>query len=105
MITQRRRITYIFFATLPIFLYWSGVMAAEPVDHGGSHGLSSSLLIGLAAIWAAAKVGGELFERLGQPAVLGELIAGIILGNLALVGFGGIEPLKNDAVIAALAEI
>jgi Kef-type K+ transport system membrane component KefB len=63
------------------------------------------LLIGLAAIWAAAKIGGEFFERLGQPAVLGELIAGIVLGNLVLVGFGGIEPLKNDAVISALAEI
>ena len=28
-----------------------------------------------------AKAGGELFERLGMPAVLGELVVGIVLGN------------------------
>jgi Kef-type K+ transport system membrane component KefB len=52
-----------------------------------------------------AKLGGELFERLGQTAVLGELIAGIIIGNLALFGFTAAEPLKSDGVIAALAQI
>jgi Kef-type K+ transport system membrane component KefB len=52
-----------------------------------------------------AKLGGELFERIGQPAVLGELIAGIIIGNLALFGFTAAEPLKSDGVIAALAQI
>jgi Kef-type K+ transport system membrane component KefB len=52
-----------------------------------------------------AKLGGELFERIGQPAVLGELIAGIIIGNLALFGFTAAEPLKSDGVVAALAQI
>jgi len=52
-----------------------------------------------------AKLGGEVFERLGQPAVLGELTSGIVLGNLALVGFERAEALKTNDVIAALAEI
>jgi len=38
------------------------------------------LLVALIAIFAAAKLFGELAERLGQPAVLGELIGGIVVG-------------------------
>lgn len=63
------------------------------------------VLIGLASMLILAKLGGELFERIGQPAVLGELIAGIIIGNLALFGFTAAEPLKSDGVVAALAQI
>jgi Kef-type K+ transport system membrane component KefB len=37
-------------------------------------------LLFLIVIIAAAKVGGELAERLGQPAVLGELVVGVLLG-------------------------
>jgi Kef-type K+ transport system membrane component KefB len=42
-------------------------------------------LLALFVVLLAAKLGGELFERLSLPAVLGELIAGIVLGNLVLV--------------------
>src|SRR4030095_2797551 len=72
---------------------------------GDAHGLQPMVLIGLAAMLLVAKLGGELFERLKQPAVLGELIGGIIIGNLVLVGFTAAEPLKTDAVIAALAQL
>jgi Kef-type K+ transport system membrane component KefB len=63
------------------------------------------VLVGLAAMLIVAKLGGELFERIGQPAVLGELIGGIILGNLVLFGFTAAEPLRTDGVIAALAQL
>jgi Kef-type K+ transport system membrane component KefB len=63
------------------------------------------VLVGLASILIVAKLGGELFERMGQPAVLGELVAGIIIGNLALFGFMAAEPLKTNEIIGALAEI
>jgi Kef-type K+ transport system membrane component KefB len=69
------------------------------------YGLRPMLLIGLAAMLLVAKLGGELFERLKQPAVLGELIGGIIIGNLVLLGFTAAEPLKTDAVIGALAQL
>jgi Kef-type K+ transport system membrane component KefB len=70
-----------------------------------AHGLDPMVLIGLAAMLLVAKLGGELFERLKQPAVLGELIGGIVIGNLALVGFTAAEPLKTNQVIAGIAEI
>jgi Kef-type K+ transport system membrane component KefB len=47
----------------------------------------------------------SLVERAKQPAVLGELVAGVLLGNLALVGFVALEPLKNDAFVRSLAEL
>jgi Kef-type K+ transport system membrane component KefB len=40
----------------------------------------SDLLIALLAIFVAAKLSGELAERIGQPAVLGEMVGGIVIG-------------------------
>ena len=42
------------------------------------------LTLALAVIIAAAKLGGYLSVRIGQPAVLGELLVGIILGPSVL---------------------
>ncbi len=63
------------------------------------------VLAGLAVMLIVAKLGGEVLERIGQPAVLGELIGGIIIGNLVIWGFTAAEPLKTNSIIAALAEI
>src|SRR5262249_6416801 len=38
------------------------------------------LLVGVVVIWFAAKVADEAMERIGQPAVLGELLAGVLIG-------------------------
>ncbi len=70
-----------------------------------AHGLDPIVLVGVAVIWIVAKFCGEVFERLGQPAVLGELCGGIILGNLMLAGVTIAEPLKTNVVISALAEL
>ncbi len=70
-----------------------------------SHGLDPFVLVGVAVMLMIAKLGGELFERINQPAVLGELIGGIIIGNLALAGVTAFEGLKSNEVITALAEI
>jgi len=40
----------------------------------------ADLLLALIAIFVAAKLFGELAERLGQPAVLGELLGGVLIG-------------------------
>lgn len=90
-----------------------GAMAAFPLlaagggdDHGGGGHVSvAPLFIGLVLVLVAAKLGGELFERMGQPAVLGELVIGVVLGNLALVGFEGLEFLKTQETLAMLAEV
>lgn len=68
-------------------------------------GLDPRVLLGVGVILLVAKLGGEVFERLKQPAVLGELLGGIVVGNLALAGFNAAESLKSDLVIGALAEI
>ncbi len=44
-------------------------------------------------------------ERIGQPAVLGELVAGVLLGNLYLVGIPFFEPIKTNPYIRFLAEL
>ena len=53
------------------------------------------LLIQIVAILAAARVGGIMAKRLRQPAVVGELTAGIVLGQF---GFHWLKP--NDALTA-----
>jgi Kef-type K+ transport system membrane component KefB len=92
-------------ALLLLSLTSTGRAAAEAIGADAPHGLNPLVLVGVACIWIVAKVCGELFERIGQPAVLGELCGGIVLGNLALFGWTIAEPLKSDVVIAALAEI
>jgi Kef-type K+ transport system membrane component KefB len=61
--------------------------------------------LALAVILATAKVGGHLAQRVGQPAVLGELLVGIVLGNLGLAGIGWLEPVKTDATVDVLARL
>src|ERR671919_25180 len=70
-----------------------------------SHHLDPTVLVGVAVMLIVAKIGGEIFERLKQPAVLGELFAGIVIGNLVILGFTGAETLKTHETIAALAEL
>jgi len=74
-------------------------------DAAETHALEPTALVGIAVMLVIAKLGSELFERMGQPAVLGELLAGIVLGNLVIFGFTAAEPLKTNGTIAALAEI
>ncbi len=62
------------------------------------HG-TDTLLLQLFTIFVWAKVFGELFERLGMPAVLGEILAGVALGPYAT---GFIVP---TATVTAISEI
>ncbi|HEX3282855.1 MAG TPA: cation:proton antiporter [Pyrinomonadaceae bacterium] len=93
---------YIFIAAQTVAA--AGSEASGP-HAGGGYEFRPIILAGLAAILLTAKIGGELFERVRQPAVLGELLAGIILGNLVLVGFYQAEWIKGDAIIGALAQL
>jgi Kef-type K+ transport system membrane component KefB len=64
-----------------------------------------SLLLSLAVILIAAKVGSQVARRLGQPAVLGELLAGAVMGNAQFLGFSGFEHFKTDQLIDVLARV
>lgn len=88
----------------------AGVLVSIPflttnaAEDGHGHGAYAATFLWIAVILIAAKVAG-LVERLGQPAVLGELLVGVLLGNLALVGITVFEPITHDAIIRFLAEL
>ena len=72
----------------------TGAHAGEDEHPGGHVDPVTPVLIGIVLILLVAKVGGDLFERVGLPAVLGELSVGILLGNFALLtGSQIMEPL------------
>ena len=60
----------------------------------------ASVLLALIVILPAAKIGSAVFERFGQPAVLGELISGVLLGNLILFNpsWSFFEPLRVASI-------
>ena len=88
---------------VPAILFGAWRLAgAQEGPHGGD---MAPFLVAFAAILVAAKVGGELVERLGQPAVLGELLVGVILGNFGLFGFELFDALKSDPFLPIAAEI
>jgi Kef-type K+ transport system membrane component KefB len=74
-----------------------------------AHGIElTPFLLAFAAALLAAKVFGELAERMGQPAVLGELLAGVLLGSslLGLVPLSaGIQLIAQIGVILLLFEV
>jgi Kef-type K+ transport system membrane component KefB len=72
---------------------------------GSQSGEVLEILLSLVVMLLAAKLGGDILERFHQPAVLGELIMGMIIGNLHLVGFMGFEVFKGDIVLQVLAEV
>ena len=63
------------------------------------------VVLALAVILAAAKLGGDAAERIGQPAVLGELVVGVLVGNLSLVGIDWFQFIAANATIEVLAQL
>jgi Kef-type K+ transport system membrane component KefB len=71
-----------------------------------SHGDAlAPVVLALAVILAAAKLGGDVAERIGQPAVLGELVVGVIVGNLSLLGVGWFQFITANATIGVIAQL
>jgi Kef-type K+ transport system membrane component KefB len=66
------------------------VFAAEATDH-------SSVILALFVMLAAAKIMAEVFERLRQPAVVGEILAGVIIGPSLL---GWVAPSDLITILA-----
>src|SRR5688572_29683552 len=104
MTTVRRR-TFIVCILALVIMSFSPVLAAT--EHAGGVNTSPviSVLLALAVVLLAAKVGGDIMVRLRQPEVLGELIVGIILGNLALLGIHTFHFLRQDLVLEILSEL
>ena len=94
-----------FVAVVTTFLIFSFPLADAHAGVPGGNGLNTGMdFLWIAIIILAAKLS-NLVERFGQPSVLGELLVGIIFGNMALAGFNFFEPIRQDIVIRFLAEI
>jgi Kef-type K+ transport system membrane component KefB len=63
------------------------------------------LLFELSLVLAAAKFGGWAARTAGLPVVLGELFAGVVLGNMTLLGTTIFEGISRDPSLATLAEL
>jgi Kef-type K+ transport system membrane component KefB len=97
----------VFFSGLFVPAFDTGFVFAAETENGAaeaSHGVDVTTFLWIAVILLAAKLA-SLVEKFGQPAVLGELVMGVLLGNLALVGIMLFEPIKHDPTIAFLAEL
>src|SRR5512138_2653386 len=66
---------------------------------------AARVALALAVVLLAAKLGAEAAVRLGQPAVLGELVAGLLLGNLDLLGVRLFEGIAADPAVDLLARL
>lgn len=62
----------------------------------------AATVLALAVILIAAKLGGHLATLVRQPPVLGELLAGVVLGNL---GLSFLNDMKTDAAIDTLSRL
>lgn len=83
-----------FLVTLALLFIPTALFASGGGEHGGGiTGKMTNLVFEIGVIIFAARVGGMLFERLKFPAVLGELVMGIIIGPYLLGGipFPGFE--------------
>lgn len=82
------------------------MVPAEAAD--GALSVPAALLM-LAGLLAGAKLLGELAERIGQPAVLGELLAGVMLGPSVLgvvnPGFHVVHIMAEIGVVILLFQI
>ena len=78
--------------------------AAWPALAAGS-GVIGENLLWLVIIILAARLFAPLAERVGFPAVLGELLLGVVLGNLGLLGMHYFDGIPKDPIIMFMAEL
>ncbi len=86
-------------AALALILLSPGVALAADGD------AASQNLLWLAIILMSARLFAPLAERIGFPTVLGELLLGVALGNLPLLGIRAFDGIAKDPIIAFMAEL
>ena len=73
------------FARLAGLAVFAAMFPSLASESGGHSDPAAPIVLALAIILVLAKVGGDLASRFKQPAVLGELMVGVLLGNLSLL--------------------
>lgn len=99
----RRRYFLILLALGLIGLVTSTSALASTTEVTGSTPVAL-VFLWIALILIGAKIG-SIVEKFGQSAVLGELLYGIVLGNLTLIGFAWLEPIRTNEIINFLAQL
>jgi Kef-type K+ transport system membrane component KefB len=87
------------------FILLLAVLVSLPSAFAAGSGVVGENLLWLAIILMAARLFAPLTQRIGFPAVLGELLLGVVLGNLGLLGFHYFDRVSGDPIIAFLAEL
>ena len=105
MATGVKTVTWCTGTVIGLLLAAGGVCAASSPGGEADATDMGPVLFGLAVVLLAARVGGHIAVRVGQPAVLGELGMGMLLGNLGLVGYHGLGFLATNPTLDVLAEI
>ena len=93
------------FAINSLVLIILGLSGAWVLAAGGPNDPVPPTLLGLVILFLGAKLGGVLAAKLDQPAVLGELVMGVILGNLALLGSDHLSFISKDEIFSIFAGI
>jgi Kef-type K+ transport system membrane component KefB len=92
--------------TIPLLALAASDIAFASDGAGGGHtDPVTPVVLALAVILIAAKLGGDIATRLGQPAVLGELVFGVLLGNLPLAGVTAFEAIKHSSSVDMLSRL
>jgi len=93
----------------PAAFAYAMVLAGVPMTalaNAGGEGEGAAIaltFLWLAILFVLSKLG-TLIERIGQPSVLGEIIVGVISGNLTLLGLDWFTPAASNEYLKFLAE-
>jgi Kef-type K+ transport system membrane component KefB len=89
---------------LAVALVWAlaPALAHAATGHGPD---VRPVLLALVVVLVGAKLGGALFEFLRMPSVLGELMVGVVIGNLRLFGVHLLDGIADDPTLRVIAEL
>ncbi len=90
---------------MPFFLVLPLLFPASALAAGAAGSPAGENLLWLALILMSARLFAPLTQRIGFPAVLGELLLGVVLGNLSLLGLSFFSGVTQDPIIAFIAEM
>jgi Kef-type K+ transport system membrane component KefB len=84
---------------------WSLLALLPGAAFAAGSGVVDENILWLALILMAARLFAPLAARFGFPTVLGELLLGVALGNIAFFGLDFSETVARDPIIAFIAEL
>lgn len=82
----------------------SASLDSETPEHGSEVHLEFGLVFAMFALVLIAGKLGNVVEKYGQPAVIGELLAGVALSALGYFGWGFIAEVSTNEIISFLAQ-